>query len=56
MAWEGTQHNPAQERNELGIPVSSGGTLALIGDLRGMKRDYLRAATYHKYGISLFVG
>ena len=56
VVWEGTQHNPAQERNELGIPVSSGGTLALIGDLRGMKRDYLRAATYHKYGVTMYVG
>jgi len=56
VAWEGTQHNPAQQRNERGIPVSNGGTLALIGDLRGMKRDYLRAAVFHNYGISLYVG
>lgn len=56
VAWQGTQHNPGQERNELGIPLSGGGTLALIGDLKEMKRDYLRAAAFHKYGTSMFVG
>lgn len=56
VAWEGTQHNPAQKRNDRGIPVSGGGTLALIGDLRSMKREYIRAATFHNYGVSLFVG
>jgi uncharacterized protein (DUF39 family) len=56
VAWEGTQHNPAQKRNENGTPVGAAGTLAVIGDLRGMKPDYLRAAIFHKYGVSLYVG
>lgn len=56
IAWEGTQHNPAQKRNKHGAPENAAGTLAVIGDLRGMKRDYLRAAVFHKYGVSLYVG
>lgn len=56
VAWEGTQHNPAQKRDERGVPLSSAGTLALIGDLREMKREYLRAAVFHNYGVSMFVG
>lgn len=56
VAWEGTQHNPAQKRDERGVPLSSAGTLALIGDLHEMKREYLRAAVFHNYGVSMFVG
>ncbi|HBG16596.1 MAG TPA: hypothetical protein DDW93_07420, partial [Firmicutes bacterium] len=47
VAWEGTQHNPAQKRDENGLPLSGAGTLALIGDLREMNRKYLRAGVFH---------
>jgi uncharacterized protein (DUF39 family) len=40
VAWEGTQHNPAQKRDENGLPLSGAGTLALIGDLREMNRKF----------------
>lgn len=30
--------------------------MAAIGNLREMSTDYLRAAYYEKYGVSLFVG
>ena len=56
VAWEGTQHNPDQDRLENGVPVSAAGTLALIGDLKRMNSRYVRAAVYEKYGVSLFVG
>lgn len=56
VAWQGTQHNPGQVRNEHGIPMGGSGTLALIGDLKAMKRDYLRAAVFHGYGVSMYVG
>lgn len=56
VAWEGTQHNPLQKRNEQGVPVSTAGTLAVIGDLKQMKRDFLRAAVFDKYGVSMYVG
>lgn len=56
VAWEGTQHNPAQKRDENGIPVSTAGTLALIGDLKQMSREFLRAAIFDRYGVSMYVG
>jgi uncharacterized protein (DUF39 family) len=56
VAWEGTQHNPLQNRAENGIPTASAGTLALIGDLKQMNRDFLRAATFDQYGVTMYVG
>jgi uncharacterized protein (DUF39 family) len=56
VAWQGTQFNPGQTRTENGVPVSSAGTLALIGDLKKMSTDFIRAAIFHKYGITMFVG
>jgi uncharacterized protein (DUF39 family) len=56
VAWEGTQHNPCQNRDENRIPTSLAGTLALIGDLKQMNREYLRAALFNRYGISVYVG
>jgi uncharacterized protein (DUF39 family) len=56
VAWEGTQHNPSQNRAENGIPTASAGTLALIGDLKQMNREFLRAATFDQYGVTMYVG
>lgn len=56
VVWEGTQHNPMRERNAKGVTVGPAGTLALIGDLKKMNTRFIRAATFHKYGTSLFVG
>ncbi len=56
IAWEGTQHNPMRERTDNGIPVGGAGTLAVIGDLKEMSTDYLRAATISNYGVSMYVG
>lgn len=56
VAWEGTQHNPLQKRGENGVPLSSAGTLALIGNLKEMKRDFLRAALFDRYGVTMYVG
>jgi uncharacterized protein (DUF39 family) len=55
VAWEGTQHFPEQERAGGDVPVAAAGTLALVGDLKQMKPGYLRAATYHRYGVTLYV-
>jgi len=46
IVWEGTQHDPKRQR----------GTIAVIGDLKQMSPSYLRGATIHRYGTSLFVG
>jgi L-aspartate semialdehyde sulfurtransferase len=56
VAWEGTQHNPSKERAGNGIPTSAAGTLALIGDLKQMSREFLRAAIFDRYGVSMYVG
>jgi uncharacterized protein (DUF39 family) len=56
VAWNGTQHNPAKPRNENGIPIGGSATLALVGDLKEMTSEYIKAAVYKNYGISLFVG
>lgn len=56
VAWEGTQHNPDQKRDENGVPLSLAGTLALIGDIKQMDRRFIRAAVFEKYGVSMFVG
>jgi uncharacterized protein (DUF39 family) len=57
VAWEGTQHNAAVERDpKTQIPYSSAGTLALIGDLKAMSHEFLRAATFHRYGATMYVG
>lgn len=55
VAWEGTQfktHVP--EHN--GVPSSAGRNLAVIGDLRGMSPEFIRALNFHGYGPSLGVG
>ncbi|HLB24807.1 MAG TPA: homocysteine biosynthesis protein [Nitrospirota bacterium] len=56
VAWEGTQHNPKQQRGENGMPLAPAGTLSLIGDMKKMSTRYVRGSYYYKYGISLFVG
>lgn len=56
IAWHGTQHNPAAARTSLGIPVSGAGTIAVIGDLKQMKAQWLRGTSMLGYGATLTVG
>ena len=56
VTWNGTQFHSTKEVNKYGIPTSNSRTLAVIGDLKEMSIDFLRAAYYEKYGNSLFVG
>ncbi|MBN1622379.1 MAG: homocysteine biosynthesis protein [Endomicrobiales bacterium] len=57
VAWEGTQHNPSAERDpRTKIPYSPAGTLCLIGDLKKMSTNYLRAASFYGYGTTLYIG
>ncbi|MDI6716379.1 MAG: homocysteine biosynthesis protein [Actinomycetota bacterium] len=56
VAWQGTQFNPKQARGENGVPLAPAGTLALIGNLKDMSTEFIRAAIFHKYGTSLYVG
>lgn len=56
VVWEGTQHNPYQERGENGIPLGPAGSLAVIGDLKQMDTRFITAGIINKYGITMFVG
>jgi uncharacterized protein (DUF39 family) len=56
VAWEGTQHNPNQTRDENGEPVAPAGTLAVIADLKQASAEFFSAATFTGYGASAFVG
>lgn len=56
VVYEGTQHDPEQERMPNGTPVGPAGTLAIIGDMKKMTTRFVRAAVYEKYGTTLFVG
>jgi len=55
VTWSGTQYN-TQTPEVDGIPISASRTLALIGNLRGMKREYVRGLDIFGYGASLAVG
>ena len=56
VAWQGTQHNPGAPRAESGVPKRTSGTLAVIGDLKQMKPEWLRGASVLGYGSSILVG
>ena len=56
IAWEGTQFYPQMLKGEEGKDIYKGGTLAVVGDLKEMSTDYIRAATFKGYGVTLVVG
>jgi uncharacterized protein (DUF39 family) len=56
VAWQGTQHNPGTPRGENGVPRKPAGTLAVIGDLKQMRPEYLRGISMQGYGASMIVG
>jgi len=53
VAWPGTQHNPTVPRNANGTPRGGAGTLAMVGDLKAMSPQWLRAVSFTGYGVSL---
>ena len=56
VAWHGTQHNPHVLRTDNGAPREPAGTLALIGDLKQMKPEWLVGTSMLGYGCTLTVG
>jgi len=56
VAWHGTQHNPSVLRTDDGVPKEGAGTLALIGDLKQMKPEWLVGTSMLGYGCTLTVG
>lgn len=56
VSWHGTQHFPAMQ-NASGVELHpSGGTLAVIGDLKQMNPRYLKGTSMLGYGCTLTVG
>ena len=56
VVWQGTQHNPTAKRKDNGVPQAPAGTLAVLGDLKGMKPEWLVGTTFTGYGVTLTVG
>jgi len=56
VAWHGTQHNPDVLRGDNGVPRRGAGTLAVIGDLKQMKPEWLVGTSMLGYGCTLTVG
>ncbi|MFC2044613.1 homocysteine biosynthesis protein [Chloroflexota bacterium] len=56
VAWQGTQHAPNVLRSDNGVPKRPAGTLAVIGDLKQMKPNWLRGTTMLGYGCTITVG
>ncbi len=53
---EGTQHAPDGERGPNDVPKGGAGTLALTGDMKQMKPEFVRGVSLKGYGVSLAVG
>ncbi|MDH4067803.1 MAG: homocysteine biosynthesis protein [Dehalococcoidia bacterium] len=56
VAWHGTQHSPTALRGDNGVPRQGAGTLAVIGDLKQMKPEWLVGTSMLGYGCTLTVG
>ena len=56
VAWQGTQFNPNVLRGENGVPKRGAGTLAVIGDLKQMRAEWLVGTSFLGYGATLTVG
>ncbi|MFH1731915.1 MAG: homocysteine biosynthesis protein [Planctomycetota bacterium] len=56
ITWQGTQHNPDVPRHDNGVTRGGAGTLAVIGDLKQMKPEFLIGTSFRGYGCTLTVG
>jgi uncharacterized protein (DUF39 family) len=53
---EGTQHAGGGPRTPGGVPTGGAGTLALTGDMKRMRPEFVRGVSFRGYGISLGLG
>ncbi|MCF7832492.1 MAG: homocysteine biosynthesis protein [Candidatus Marinimicrobia bacterium] len=56
VTWNGTQFRTRTVKNEHGVPILQSATLTVTGDMKKMDPDFIKAAYYKKYGVSMFVG
>ncbi len=53
---EGTQHAGGGDRTPKGIPKAGAGTLAITGDMKQMRPEFVRGVSFRGYGVSLALG
>jgi len=53
---EGTQHAGNCARTPDGVPKGGAGTLALTGDMKQMRPEFVRGVSFRGYGVSLGLG
>lgn len=56
VAGEGTQYKTVREELDNGDIYHAGRTLAVMGNLRDMSSEYIRAAVFEGYGVTMYVG
>ena len=56
VTWNGTQFRTDSERNEFGVPIQNSATLTVTGNMKEMSTEFIRAAYYITYGVSMFIG
>jgi uncharacterized protein (DUF39 family) len=56
ICYHGTQHDTTVPRMPNGTPKGGAGTIAVIGDMKNMSPEFVRAASIRGYGISLTLG
>ncbi len=56
VTWEGTQFKSKVPRTEGGVPKQPAGCLGVIGNLKEMSSEYIKAISLPKYGVSMRVG
>jgi len=56
VTWEGTQFKSKVSRTEGGVPKQPAGCLGVIGNLKEMSSEYIKAISLPKYGVSMRVG
>lgn len=53
---EGTQFTDLVNRTPNGVPTGGAGTLALTGDMKKMRKEFVRGVSFIGYGVSLALG
>src|SRR6056297_562387 len=56
ISWQGTQYNTKIKTNKFNIPVAPARTLALTGNLKKMNSNFIKAAYFKNYGVTIYIG
>lgn len=56
VSWHGTQFKTKVPRTKEGVPTVNAATISVIGNAKEMSTEFIRAAYFEKYGVSIFIG